>query len=86
MNKYEVYITDNKTVTVEADDFSVDMQYGKLRFERDGEFIATFNWSNIIGFRLIEENNLIIPMATIKNNLNKAVAQLKEQYKKGEQK
>lgn len=56
MNKYEVYQVGKlpPLTTVEADSFVIDFDYNKLKFIKDNENIAFFNWNNIAGLKKVE--------------------------------
>ena len=56
MNKYQVYLTTNDTIYIEADDFTVNYEYGIVCFVKDRlNTIAVFGLSNICGFEKVDE-------------------------------
>lgn len=57
MNKYQVYLTTNETIYIEADDFTMYCEYGIVRFFKDNcnNVIAVFSLSNICGFEKVDE-------------------------------
>lgn len=55
MNKYEVYLTTEKTVCVNAQSFEIDRNFGIIQFIVDHMYIATFIMANISGFMKVDE-------------------------------
>ena len=55
MNKYQVYLTTNETIYIEADDFLTYCDSGIVRFLKDNNAIAVFVLSNICGFEKVNE-------------------------------
>lgn len=62
MNKYQVYLTTNETIYIEADEFQTYCEYNYVRFLKDKQCVAVFILSNICGFEQVnafddEEND-----------------------------
>ena len=55
MNKYQVYLTTQETIYIEADDFVAYYEHGFVRFVKDNENIAIFVLSNICGFEKVDK-------------------------------
>ena len=59
MNKYQVYLTSEDTIYIEADDFIMYREAGLVHFVKGGynnnNVIAVFVISNICGFEQVDE-------------------------------
>lgn len=57
MNKYQVYLTTNETIFIEADGFRMYFDVGAVRFYKGDcdNVIAVFVLSNICGFEKVDE-------------------------------
>lgn len=57
MNKYQVYLTSEDTIYLEADDFTMYCEAGLVRFYKGGydNVVAVFVLSNICGFEQVDE-------------------------------
>lgn len=57
MNKYQVYLTTNETIYIEADEFIANYEHGIVRFWKGNYYdtVALFALSNICGFEKVDE-------------------------------
>lgn len=65
MKKYRVILSDNKTVIVKAEGFSLFTEKGCVKFFAEGKDVAIFDFYNILGF--VEEESVIVARANTYN-------------------
>lgn len=68
MKKYRVILSDNKSVIVKAEGFSLFTEKGCVKFFAEGKDVAIFDFYNILGFA--EEGSITVTQSNTYNYEN----------------